>query len=478
MDVDAAKRFIEITWSDSIVPALRKYVTIPNLSPAFDRQWREHGHMERAIELIEAWVRGQEMPGLALDVVRLPDRTPMLFTEIPGSAQATVLLYGHLDKQPPMQGWKEGLGPWKPVVKDGKLYGRGAADDGYAIFASIAAIKALDLQGVPHGRCVIIIEACEESGSYDLPAYIDALAARIGSPSLVVCLDSGCGNYQQLWITTSLRGLVTGNLSVSTLTEGVHSGAASGIVPSSFRIARQLLSRLEDECSGSILPPQLHTEVPGERRQQVRAAAAALGDSVYQMFPFPSGVQPVTCDVTELLLSRTWQPALEVTGAAGLPDLEHAGNVLRPHTTLKLSLRLPPTVDGITATELVKQLLERDPPYGASVEFEPDQGASGWNAPPMEQWLSESADRASKEFFGREACYIGEGGSIPFMSMLGEKFPRAQFAVTGLLGPHSNAHGPNEFLDIATGMKLTGCVARLLADHCRASRDLGDEGTY
>ena len=468
MDISRTRQFVEHTWTNRIIPTLNEYLTIPNQSPAYDANWHSNGYMDQAVELIVKWIQAQEVPGLTLDVIRLEGRTPLLFLEIPGDSAETVLLYGHLDKQPPMEGWNEGLGPWKPVIKNGRLYGRGGADDGYAAFASLTAIKALKLQGVPCGRCVIVIEACEESGSGDLPYYIDALKDRIGTPSLVICLDSGCGNYDQLWITSSLRGLATGTLTVSTLTEGVHSGAASGIVPSTFRILRQLLSRLEDEKTGEILPRELYVEIPTERLRQVAATAQVLGATVYSEYPFQAGTAPVTREISQALLNRTWRPQLEITGAAGLPPLDNAGNVLRPVTAAKVSSRLPPPADAKAATALLKQLFEKDPPYGAKVTFASEQCASGWNAPALEPWLEESLKRASLEFFGKEARYMGEGGTIPFMAMLGEKFPRAQFMITGVLGPHSNAHGPNEFLDLATGMRLTCCVARVLVDHCKA----------
>jgi acetylornithine deacetylase/succinyl-diaminopimelate desuccinylase-like protein len=465
MDTNTTSRFVEHTWAESIIPHLKEYLTIPNQSPAFDPQWATNGYMDQATDLIANWIRAQQISGLSLDIVRLAGRTPLIFVEIPGQSAETVLLYGHLDKQPPMEGWNEGLGPWKPVIQNGRLYGRGGADDGYAAFASITAIKALQLQNVPHARCVIIIEASEESGSSDLPSYINALMERIGSPSLTICLDSGCGNYEQLWVTTSLRGLANGNLTVSTLTEGVHSGAASGIVPSTFRVLRQLLNRLEDEDTGKILPRDFYVNIPEERLRQVAAASQVLGASVYSEFPFQPGTSPVTTEVREALLNRTWRPQLAIIGAGGLPSLDKSGNVLRPLTAVKISLRLPPTADANVATTALKQLFEKDPPYGAKVTFASEQCASGWNAPPLEPWLENSLKSASMEFFGKEACYVGEGGTIPFMAMLGEKFPRAQFMITGVLGPRSNAHGPNEFLDIQTGMRLTCCVARVLEDH-------------
>ena len=460
--------FIREAWETSIVPALKEYIAIPNESPAFDPRWREHGHMDRAVDLFARWARDQNVPGMELHVARAEGRTPLLLMEIPGSGRGTVLLYGHLDKQPPMEGWRPGLGPWTPVLEDGKLYGRGGADDGYGMFAALTAIRALQLDSIPCARCVILIEACEESGSFDLPHYVDALADRIGTPELVVCLDSGCGDYERLWVTTSLRGVINATLSVSTLTEGVHSGAASGIVPSSFRVLRRLLGRLEDESTGTILPPELHAEIPSDRLAQARAAAGVLGEGVYREYPFQPGATPVVDDATELVLNRTWRPQLEIIGAAGLPALEQAGNVLRPETRVKLSLRIPPTADPDAAVTCLRNTLAKDPPYGARVAFEPGQGTGGWNAPPFAPWLEESMSRASREFFGKDACATGEGGTIPFMAMLAEKFPQAQFMITGVLGPRSNAHGPNEFLHIETGINLTGCVAGVLQDHQRA----------
>jgi acetylornithine deacetylase/succinyl-diaminopimelate desuccinylase-like protein len=469
MDSNRIDRLVGSMWDDDIVPQLVDYIRIPNKSPMFDAEWQQHGYMDDAVALMERWARAQPIAGMTVEVVRLEGRTPLIYIEVPGEGDDCVLLYGHLDKQPEMTGWADGLGPWQPVIKGDKLYGRGGADDGYAIFGSLAAIRALQDQQLPHSRCVILIEACEESGSYDLPHYVDHLAARIGKPSLVVCLDSGCGNYDQLWCTTSLRGMAGGNLKVSVLEEGVHSGDASGIVPSSFRLLRQILSRFEDEASGRITVDPLHVEIPAERREQAARAAQVLGKEVYDKFPFLPGMQPMHDDLAELVLNRTWRPALSVTGVDGIPPLASAGNVLRPHTAVKLSLRLPPTLDGERGGELLRELLLRDPPNGARVEFTLEKSSSGWNAPPMQDWLTAAIDRASQEFYGAPAMYMGEGGSIPFMGMLGEKFPGAQFMITGVLGPHSNAHGPNEFLHIPTGKRVTSSVARVIAEHYRAS---------
>src|SRR5436309_273013 len=461
--------FVQRTWDEAIVPALTEYVRIPAKSPMFDREWSAHGHLDRAVALIEAWARSRRIEGLGVEVIRLEGRTPVLLMEAPGSGGETVLLYGHCDKQPEMTGWADGLGPWTPGRRGDKLYGRGVGDDGYAAFAALTAIQALQEQRVPHARSLVLIEACEESGSYDLPFYVDALVDRLGTPSLVVCLDSGCGNYAQLWGTTSLRGILNGLLTVEVLTEGVHSGAASGIVPSSFRIALQLLSRVEDERSGALVR-DFHVEVPPARAAEAKAVAGVLTGEMAERFPVVGGMRYAQDDPVSLLLANTWEPALAITGAAGLPTPEDGGNVLRPFTSLKLSLRIPPTLDAARATRRLKELLEADPPYGARVRCETSTPSPGWDAPATEPWLLEAVQVASERHFGRPAMFKGLGGSIPFMAMLGERFPRAQFFITGTGGPGSNAHGPNEFLHVPYAQRLTACVADLIAAHYRARR--------
>jgi len=461
----ALAAFVTKKWDDEIVPSLIDYIRIPAKSPHFDPQWDSNGHIEAAVKLAEAWCRAQNVSGIRLEVVSLPGRTPLLFFEIPGDSDRTVLLYGHLDKQPEMVGWREGGGPWAPLMVDGLLYGRGGADDGYAVFAALAAISGLHEQGIPHARCVGMIECCEESGSYDLPAYLEALSARVGKVDLVIGLDSGCGNYDQLWVTTSLRGLAAGTLTVEVLTEGVHSGDASGVVPSSFRIARQLLDRIEDSKTGRVLPAEFHCPIPQERIEQAGQAGAILGATMWTKFPFAGGTRPMVSDASEAVLNRTWRPFLAVVGADGLPAIKDAGNVLRPQTSLKLSLRIPPLVDGQQATRDLKRILEADPPQGARVSFEADQGASGWSAPPTAAWLKNAANDASLAYYGRPSAMMGEGGTIPFMAMLGKHFPAAQFLITGVLGPKSNAHGPNEFLHVPYARRLTCCVAQVIAAH-------------
>lgn len=470
MKTEQIQVFCEQVWENSIIPELVEYIRIPNKSPMFDASWKQNGFMEQVVEQFVAWSKALQIEGMELEIVRLPERTPLIFMEIAGHSDNTVLLYGHLDKQPEMTGWREDLAPWEPVLEEGKLYGRGGADDGYAMFSSLLAIKALQEQDLPHSRCVVIIEACEESGSYDLPYYIEHLSARIGKPELVICLDSGCGNYEQLWATTSLRGLIGGTLNTDVLEEGIHSGDASGIVPSSFRILRQLLDRIEDPVTGKILAEEFYVPIPEKRVQQARVAATMLGDAIFKRFPVKPGLQAMHADNAELILNRSWRPALSYIGIKGIPDVESAGNVLRPSTSIKLSMRLPPTCDAVRASKKLEQLLTSNPPSGASVSFTPDWAANGWMAPEVAPWLEQAMDQASMDFFNKPAVHMGEGWSIPFMGMLGEKFPDAQFLITGVLGPGSNAHGPNEFLHIPMAKKLTCCVAAVIASHFRQFR--------
>ena len=456
-------RYVGEVWDDSVVPTLEEYIRIPNKSPQFEPDWADLGHMQEAVEHLQRWVSGYDVGGLEHRVVALPDRTPVLLCEIAGSAPGNVLLYGHYDKQPEFEGWAEGLAPWKPVIRDGRLYGRGGADDGYAVFGALAAIAALQEQGVPNPRCVVLIEGCEESGSFDLPFYMDALADEIGTPDLVVCLDAECGNYDQLWLTTSLRGMLPGTLNVQVLTEGVHSGAAGGIVPSSFRLLRHLVERVENAVTGELVGA-LAVPIPDWARQQADDVAATLGGLAVERFPWAGGTNPGDASTADLILANTWRSSLAVVGLGGAPALADAGNTLRPSTAAKLVFRLPPTLDAQTAGERIKALFEADPPHGAQVSFDLEYPQTGWRAPDQAPWLTAALDRASRDHFGAPLKTMGCGGTIPFMKMLGDRYPNVQFAVTGVLGPKSNAHGPNEFLDIATGKSVTACVAHLLAE--------------
>ena len=470
--VETVRGHVEQVWSDDVLPSLMEYISIPCVSVHFDPEWRAHGHLDRAVEHLRSWCAERTISGLTVEVLELPGRTPVILAEVPAflpelhttDSNDTVLLYGHCDKQPEMVGWRDDLGPWKPVLEGNRLYGRGGADDGYAAYAALLAIEAAQLAGIPHARCLVLIEAAEESGSPDLPAYMDAYADRIGDPSLVVCLDSGCLDDRRLWVTTSLRGMAGGTLRVDVLREGVHSGMASGVVPSTFRIIRQLLDRIEDAETGRVLLPRLHVDIPADRRAQMEQTAAefTIGDD----FPWVHDhVKPMESDPLEQLIATTWRPTVSYIGAEGMPEVAKAGNVLRPQTTLQVSVRLPPTCDPDMALEELTTALTEDPPYDAKVQFLDPQAGPGWNAPAFADWLDAALTDASIDVFGEPYRAMGEGGSIPFMGMLGHRFPNAQFVVTGALGPDSNAHGPNEYLDVRTARNITQCVAHLLGSH-------------
>ena len=464
MNSENLKKHIHDFWDSEIVPTLVDYIKIPNKSPSFDPDWEKHGHMDKVLGLAANWTEKNKPTGSEMIIKKSPGRTPLLLLDIPGTKEGNILMYGHLDKQPEMEGWDDDLGPWMPVIKNEKLYGRGGADDGYALFASVASINALKEQKIDHPRILVLIEFSEESGSPDLPHYMDLCSNIIGSPDLVICLDSGAGDYKRFWTTTSLRGLIGLKMKVSVLREGVHSGGASGHVPSSFRIARSLLSRIENENTGEILLEELNTEIPSYRIEETKNLISILGNEVVEEFPWKNGMKPSTSDNVEGVLRRTWRPALSIVGSDGMPSTANAGNVLRPYTTLQLSMRIPPMVNPKKAVSAIEKVLKNNVPYGASVDLEFEEAAEGWNAPESKTWLLNAVEKASKEYFNQMPCTIGEGGTIPFMAMLGKQFPEAQFVITGVLGPQSNAHGPNEFLHIPFAKKLTCCISSIITD--------------
>jgi acetylornithine deacetylase/succinyl-diaminopimelate desuccinylase-like protein len=473
LDPPTVTSYVDRAWDSHVIDTLQEFIRIPNVSLAYDPDWKANGHMDKAVDLLRLWCEQRVSDGLAgatVDVQELPELSPILLIDIPAtSADAdpddTVLLYGHLDKQPPFEGWRDGLGPWEPVIDGGRLYGRGGADDGYAVFSALTAIGAARAAGGSHARCVVLIESSEESGSPDLPAHLEALGDRLGTPSLVVALDSSCADWDHLWLTTSLRGLIDLTLQVEMLTEGIHSGTAGGVVPSTFRVARLLLDRIEDAATGRLRPAELHVDVPPSRREQIRAMAGEIGAVPAAEYPFVDGAGPMPGSDEDLIVARTWEPSLAITGIEGAPPPGAAGNVLRPSTTLKLSIRVPPTADPqVAAAELVRRLTI-DPPYGAKITVTPGGAEPGWHAPPEVPWLAAALEEAAEATFAAPPRYLGEGGSIPFMGMLGRQFPEAQFVITGVSGPGTNAHGPNEFLHLPTARRVTAAVAHILAAH-------------
>ncbi len=461
-------------WRADVLPLLVEFARIPNLSPAFDEGWQEAGHMDRAAELVAAWATDRDVPGATVDVVRLPGLTPTVLVDVPASdpsATGTVLVYGHIDKQPPFDGWTAGRGPWTPVVEGDRLYARGVADDGYALPSALVAVEAVRAAGGHHGRVVLLAEGSEESGSPHLQEVLAHLADRIGTPELVLALDSGSPTYDRLWVTTSLRGALVGTLTVRVLDHGVHSGEAGGIVPSSFRIVRQLLDRLEDAVTGEVLVPELQVEPPAWAVEAAREQAAASDAAAQEgpAFPLVDGLALDGVDGTDRVLRNAWRASVAVVGADGMPSPAEAGSVLRPFTSVKLVVRIPPTCDPVVAGSALARVLGDDPPSGAQVTWEAGMDAGGWAAAPLAPWLAEALTAASQACFAHPPARLGEGGTIPFMRWLAERYPDAQVLAAGVLGPGSNAHGPDESLHLPTAERVTGALALLLDAHARST---------
>ncbi|MGC8499520.1 MAG: M20/M25/M40 family metallo-hydrolase [Acidimicrobiales bacterium] len=448
----------------SALPALTEYATIPCLSPGFDPHWDETGHLRRAAELLAQWSR-TALPSADVEIRQLPGLTPVLTVTLParGAAATTAVLYGHLDKQPPLGDWSAGLSPYDPVRRGDRLYARGVADDGYAAFAAVLALAELEATGADHPRCVVLIEASEETGSSDLPEYLDALAPELGPVALLVCLDAGGLSYDRLWLTSSLRGLVNVEVTARVLDQGLHSGLASGVVPSSARILRQLLDRLEDSATGRVVPEQLHVAIPADHRDAATALAAMLGDGLFDEFPVVPGLRLMGDTTAARILAQTWEPALSIIGLGGAPAPDIAGNVLRPSTTAVLSMRLAPPTDPDAAAALLVRLLEQDPPSGAAVRARVTSTGAGWVAPPLAPWLDQALGAAAQATYGAPPAWVGEGGSIPFLNALSVRYPGVQIVSTGVLGPGANAHGIDEMLDLPTVVRVINVVTALLA---------------
>jgi acetylornithine deacetylase/succinyl-diaminopimelate desuccinylase-like protein len=452
---------------DALAP-LKHYVTIPCISPDYDANWEQGGHLDSAAHYLTSWAKTRAIGDLTISIEQLPGRTPLIYCEIGATsetASGTLAIYGHFDKQPPLGNWSEGLDPFTPVVRDGKLYGRGTADDGYSLFAAILAIEALEKAGMKHSRIVVLIEGSEESGSPDLEPYMDALSERIGNLEFLICLDSGAQSYDRLWLTQSLRGNVTCTLHVGVLEHGMHSGEAGGVVPSSFRIMRHLLDRVEDSSTGEILLDALHAQVPTDHQARFIEVADELGDPVGEAIASLPGLELHGQSGLDRLITQAWKPALAFTGISGIPSIEIAGNVLRASTTAKLSFRLPPSVNAQVAAQAIVEALEADPPHGALVSVRFDRAlGQGWECKELDPWLEAAIEKASLSGFGRSASWTSEGGSIPFLAKLGARFSDLAIVATGVLGPGANAHGPDESLDLAMANGVTRAVASLIAD--------------
>ncbi|MED5398347.1 MAG: M20/M25/M40 family metallo-hydrolase [Candidatus Thermoplasmatota archaeon] len=459
-DIDWINGRSDEIWEQSILPSLSEFIEIKALSPLFEPAWAELGELDATIELFCKWLDEQDLDGMSYETHRIEDKSPVLLVSIDGTGPGEVIFYSHLDKQPSKpELWSEGLHPLKAVRRDPWLYGRGSIDDGYGGYLCVTSVKLLQEAGIPHPRCTFLIETCEESGSFDLPPYLEALSRQLGDPDMIVVLDSGGPDYDHIWMTEALRGLVSGTLSVRVSNEGIHSGTSGGSIPSSFRIQRMLLDRVEDSSTGEVLIPEMHVNISDEIRGKAAALAEVVGDSLWDQLPTVDSLVRVADTTEDMIIGMNWQPTLSIIGADGMPPVQVAGNVLRTNTDLKLSFRIPPGVDSETVLAKAKAILEANPPYGAAVTFTPDSCADGFHAPPMEGKVRDAIHDASMQLTGLPPLASWTGGTIPFMAMMQGKYPNAMFLCTGASGPGNNAHGPDEKMLIPSAKRLTAALS-------------------
>ncbi len=237
-------------------------------------------------------------------------------------------------------------------------------------------------------------------------------------------------------------------------------------MPSSFRILRELLDRVENARTGEVLLRGLHAEIPVSHLAAAGVVAKDLGDPAGSELPLLEGLQLMGRDGADRLVRRTWEPSLSVIGMDGIPAPHDAANVVRPSTTAVIGVRLPPTVDSAAGARGLVRALTSNPPCGATVTAT-EIHADGWVAPPLQPWLRDALYASSIKVFGKEPSFTGEGGSIPFLASLGRRFEAVQFLATGVLGPGSNAHGPDESLHLPTAARLCDVVADVVEHHAR-----------
>ena len=418
--------------------------------------------MDKAAEFLKSWVESRDIRGMKVELLRSDMRTPFLFIEIEGDTDETVLMYGHLDKQPPMLPWRDGLDPWVPVREGDLVYGRGLADDGYSTFAAVGAVEAALKAGHKIPRVVIMIEASEESGSPDLTNYVAELKERIGNPSTVITLDSEDRDGDRLWLTQSLRGMVNGFLTVETMPTTMHSGLATGVVPSASRIFRMLLARIENPETGHIINEIASPPLTDEFRTYAETVARDV-PGFLESYDLPVGLSAAGDTLHETVANNLVRAGLEITGITGLPEAHTSGNVSVGKITTRVSVRIPPGVDPDTVATEFKRIFEENPPYGAKVTYEFQSGDWGWMAKPFTPGMAKRLSQTTQSIFGTEPGLLGVGASIPFVQIMVQHFPKAEHILTGVLSQASHAHGPNENMSVRKVKRITEFVAAFLA---------------
>lgn len=454
-------------WDQHGIPGLMDFIRIPSKSTDFDPNWESNGFLKQACESAALWLKGI-IPDARCELLTETGRTPCLFVEIPPTKgyenSAAMAFYGHFDKLPETGEWQEGLGAWTPVLKNNCLYGRGSADDGYSFYLMGVCVAALKTLNHAHPRIIGIFETQEESGSKDLPYYLNLIHDRLGSVNAFFILDNSCSDYERLWTVSSLRGVIKGTLKVKVLSHGVHSGAYSGIVPDAYGIAQHLLSRVYDPLTSEVKIPSCLAKIPDTCQQQLQNVGNILGDQIWNRAPLLPGVSPISTQPDELLLQNTWKPALTITGISGIPVPENAGNIIHGDVALTLSMRVPPLIDLKQAVNDLNQLLTTDIPFGCEVSLTSISAEPGWASFHTDSKIQELLSKASECHFGKPLATTGQGGSIPIVNEFEKHLPNTALVVTGALGTDSNAHAPNEFLNMNYAKKLTAVIAQVICD--------------
>ena len=458
-------KYSEDQFEPFFIKGLQEFVRVENLTPMVDPEYATNGLVQKAMECVDKWIQGLNIIGLKRHVIHPEGLNPLVVYVVEPSEGCTknIMMYGHLDKQPYGPGWEEGLSPTDPIIRGDFMYGRGSCDDGYSAFACMLAVKALQESGAKWPRVVLTLETEEESGSPCLLALLKEAEPLIGKPDAMFCMDSGALDYEQLWLTSSLRGVCIVELTVEGGKAGYHSGETGGIIPETFRVVRQLLNRLDDPETGEVCK-EFQVEVPDFKRQEAKFIAGKYGDKIYNKFDVHPGVQYMSQDnVEELYLNKAWRPNLSITGADGLPPCGIAGNVLRPKTTVKCSMRLVPTFDAHQANQIFEEKLTKNVPYNAKVTLKGGHAGSGWCQKQLEPWLQTAFEQSAQKFFdGTPVGTFGEGGSIPFLKELERKYPATQIVALGCCGPESNIHGPNEKINLVYVKKIIKTLGHLL----------------
>ncbi|CAI2368334.1 unnamed protein product [Moneuplotes crassus] len=462
MDTEKSKKFIEDNFQSMFLDPISEFIKVPNLTPSFDPEFQTNGLIEQAIDNVKGYAESMDIPGLKFHVHNEEGRAPMALIEIPGNGKKNIMVYGHLDKQPHMEGWTEGTGPTTPTIIGDKLYGRGSTDDGYVSFATLTAVKNILDQGQEIPRIVLVLEAEEESGSKDLVYLLEKCKDIIKTPDVCLCCDSGALDYKTLWLTSSLRGSMGMNVKVSIAKDAFHSGICGGAMPETFRIANNLLDRLEDPITKRM--EKFEVEIEDRFKEEAKNIVGLVGTDLYKDFKLLEGCRPIHHDnLEEMYLNINWRPALAVCGADGLPTLSKAGNVVRASTSLRLKIRLPPSLDAKEMCDEVVKTLSEDVPFGAKIEFDDVSSGSGWVMKDLKEETSKAIHESSEEFYEKKAGLYGIGGSIPFLKTLEGIYPETEILAMGVGGNDCNIHAPDETLDIPYMKKFIPTLSHILA---------------